>query len=168
VNDVIIKIVPGSVISTQSSLRMTSTVPFFRSQRVLRALRANNMSRLMTHEEVTRITNPVSEDQTNSNISEQDKQFPLDALTSLGPKSEMLRGTRFLGQPAGGPEFVQSCPEAKSTDYVHATTRLLNRLTNTQTQCSLFKNCTQSTIPHLLASDVHHFQSGLLHSPHQQ
>jgi hypothetical protein len=94
---------------------------------------------------------------TNLNISEQDEQFLLDALTSLGPKSETLRGTRFLGQPAGGPEFAQSClEETSTTDCVHATTRPLNRLTDTQAQCSLFKNCTQSTIPHLLASDVCH------------
>jgi hypothetical protein len=103
------------------------------------------------------ITSTTSESPlANSNISEQDKQFPLAALTSLGPKSRMLRGTRFLGQPAGGPEFARSCLEEKSTDCIHATTRLLNRLTDTQTQCSLFKNCTQSTIPHLLASDVCH------------
>jgi hypothetical protein len=95
---------------------------------------------------------PVS----NSNIWEQDKQFILAALTTLGPKSKTLRGTHFLGQPAGGLEFARTCLKAKSTDYAQATTRLLNRLTHTQTQCSLFKNCTQSTIPHLLASDVHH------------
>jgi hypothetical protein len=94
---------------------------------------------------------------TNSNISEQDKQFPLAALTTPGPKSKILRGTRFLGQPAGGLEFARTCLKEKSTDCAHATTSLhVNRLTNTQTQCSRFKNCTQSTIPHLLASDVQH------------
>jgi hypothetical protein len=71
----------------------------------------------------------------NPRISEEDKKYLLAALTTLGgPKSKMLRGTWFPGQPTGGLEFAKTCLNDKSTDHAQATARPLNRLTNTQTQ----------------------------------
>ena len=95
-------------------------------------------------------TSPTS----NPAISAEDKIHLRAALAVLGPKSELLHGTRFLGQPIGSADFARQHLTEKANDYTTSTTRLLNRLVDTQTQCSLFKNCTQSTIPHLLASDV--------------
>ena len=61
----------------------------------------------------------------------------------------------FLGQPIGYHDFAPGFLHSKARDYTTATTHLLGRLIGTQTQCSLLKDCTQSTsIPHHLASDI--------------
>jgi hypothetical protein len=92
----------------------------------------------------------------NHNISPQDAHHLCSALATLGKNSEILQGTRFLGQPLGSSDFACQFLASKALDYTTSTSRLLDRLNDTQTQCSLFKNCTQSTIPHLLASDVYY------------
>jgi hypothetical protein len=46
----------------------------------------------------------------------------------------------------GGPSFAHTFLSQKSADYTLATTRLLDRLTGTQTQCSLFKNCAHNPL----------------------
>jgi hypothetical protein len=76
-------------------------------------------------------------------------------ITNLGPNSELLEGTRFLGQPLGNNAFAARCFAAKASEYTSASSRILDRLHDTQTQCTLYKNCAQATIPHLLASDVY-------------
>jgi hypothetical protein len=92
----------------------------------------------------------------NQSISEDDAHHLCSALSTLGKNSELLQGTRFLGQPLGSSDFACTFLTNKASDYVEATTRLLDRLCDTQTQCSLFKNCTQASVPHLLASDVYY------------
>jgi hypothetical protein len=92
----------------------------------------------------------------NKNISPDDAKHLCSALKMLGKNSEILQGTRFLGQPLGGTDFANNFLTNKTSDYTQATNRLLDRLLDTQTQCSLFKNCTQASIPHLIASDVYY------------
>jgi hypothetical protein len=92
----------------------------------------------------------------NPNTAPEDARHLCEALAMLGPNSEILRGTRFLGQPIGSPDFAHEYLAGKARNHTDSTTRLLDRLVDTQTQCSLFKNCTQSTIPHLLSSDVYY------------
>jgi hypothetical protein len=91
----------------------------------------------------------------NSNISITDAQNLCEALTNLGPNSELLEGTRFSGQPLGNNAFAARFFVAKASEYASALSRILNRLHDTQTQCTLHKNCAQATIPHLLASDIY-------------
>jgi hypothetical protein len=92
----------------------------------------------------------------NNNMSPEDARHLCVALAPLGKNSEMSQGsTCFLGQPIGSQAFAQSFLNHKAIEHTNGTTRLLNRLTDTQTQCSLSKKCTQATTPHLHASDVH-------------
>jgi hypothetical protein len=100
----------------------------------------------------------------NSNIATKDAQSLCETLAKLGSNSELLEGTRFLGQPLGNNAFAARFFDAKASEYSSASSHILDQLHDTQTQCTLYKNCAQATIPHLLASDV--YQHIYLTAPH--
>jgi hypothetical protein len=91
----------------------------------------------------------------NDNVFPDDANHPCTALATLGQNSKILQGTCFLGQPLGSQAFFShNFLTNDAVEHTNATAWLLDHLTDTRTQCSFFKNWTQTTIPHLLASDV--------------
>jgi hypothetical protein len=68
-------------------------------------------------------------------------------------------GTIFLGTPLGDPSFIAWHLNDKATKYDECCRSMQCQLDDLQTKTSLFCNCLQGTIPHLLAADI------ALHSP---
>jgi hypothetical protein len=92
----------------------------------------------------------------NTNITTNDAQSLCEALAKVGPNSELLEGIHFLGQPLGRCTYTAIFLNFKASEYSSASSRILDCLYDTQTQCALYKNCTHITTPHLLASDAYH------------
>lgn len=126
-------------------------------------------------------------------MSPDDAQHPCTALLSLGPKSEILQGTWFLGQSIGRQAFAHNFLTNKAAKCTNATAQLLDCSSDTQTSRVLFKSCTRATTTHFLAGDLccdidlvspldlsswastfttlvananHHFLSHVLNTPH--
>ena len=81
--------------------------------------------------------------------------MPLHSPANARPKFRTTARHTSSASLLEATNFARNFLANKACDHNTATTRLLNRLIDAQMQCSLFKNCTRSTIPHLLASDVH-------------
>jgi hypothetical protein len=79
------------------------------------------------------------------------------ALAELnGKDSEVTHGTRFLGAPLGSTDYVNTFLDNAATTFHTQTQRLIARLPNKQTACTLFKLCAIPSLSHLLATDVLH------------
>jgi hypothetical protein len=85
-------------------------------------------------------------------------QEALDFLIAHGaPSPEITTGVRFLGFPLGNQSFAQQYLTKSISTYSTTLDKLSHRLSDRQTQSTLFRACAQSTIPHILAADVYHF-----------
>jgi len=76
------------------------------------------------------------------------------ALTLLRSANCLTRGTVLLGTPLGSPTFVHESLLSAADTFAARCKALENQVDDLQTKVSLFRNCLQATVPHLLAADV--------------
>jgi len=76
------------------------------------------------------------------------------ALQRLKPTKRLTRGTVYLGAPMGSNDFVAEELEAACDTFDSSRLHIQQQLSDLQTQMSLYCQCLQATIPHLLAADV--------------
>ena len=91
------------------------------------------------------------------------------AAALLSPSSHLQQGIRLLGVPLGSTHFVDQYLDSQADLLAASASRLQSKLRSLQTRFTLFTQCIQAKVPHLMFADVlahYHPSSSLPMSPY--